>query len=250
MLHSPSPNQREAHRGQTVLVVQNTPSSGPGRMGIWLREAGLHPEVVRAHTGEPLPVQLGHQALLVLGGGFLPCEDARAPWLPAVRRLTGQALRQGTPMLGICLGAQLLAHVAGGTVLGQYGTPEHGSVPIRLRASARNDRLFSALPAVVPAIEHHVDTITELPPGALWLAESDQCPYQGFRVGRAAWGVQFHPEAAATRVRGWDREQLRAQGFDPDQLYAQAIADEPASIVAWRTFIQHFAEFVIYGRRA
>ncbi|MFE3864515.1 type 1 glutamine amidotransferase [Streptomyces goshikiensis] len=232
-----------------MLIVQNSPSSNPGRMGIWLREAGLRLDVVRAHTGEPLPAQLGDRALLVLGGGFLPWEDERAPWLPAASRLTSQALQNGNPILGICLGAQLLAHVAGGTVLPRHGAPEHGSVPIRLRASARNDPLFSALPTVTPAIEHHVDTITELPPGALWLAESDRCPYQGFRVGEKAWGVQFHPEAAATRVISWDRKQLHAMGFDPDHLYAQAAADEPTSATVWQTFTHRFAEIIVSGRR-
>ncbi|MFI8941741.1 type 1 glutamine amidotransferase [Streptomyces syringium] len=173
MLAGHTVNRREEGRGRTVLVVQNAPSGGPGRMGIWLRGAGLRLEVVRAHTGEPLPVRLGHRALVILGGGFLPWEDERAPWLPTVRCLTGQALQQGNPVLGTCLGAQLLAHVAGGTVLSQYGTPEYGSVPIRLRAGARNDPLFSALPTATHAIERHVDVITELPPGALWLAESD-----------------------------------------------------------------------------
>ncbi|MER7348218.1 type 1 glutamine amidotransferase [Streptomyces aurantiacus] len=210
-------------------------------MGGWLREADLRLEVVRAHLGEPLPDALGDRALLVLGGGFLPWDDERAPWLPAVRHLIGQALRQGTPMLGICLGAQLLAHVAGGTVMSRYGTPEFGSVPIRRRADARDDPLFGSLPTVTPAIERHVDAITELPPGALWLAESDRCPYQGFRVGKAAWGVQFHPEVAAARVRSWDREGLRMQGLDPDLLYARAKADEPAAATAWQAFTHRFA---------
>ncbi|MGW2189385.1 type 1 glutamine amidotransferase [Streptomyces sp. NPDC001719] len=232
-----------------MLVVQNTPSSSPGRMGNWLREAGLCLDVVRAHASEPLPTQLGDRALLVLGGGFLPWEDERAPWLPAVRHLTSQALQQDSPILGICLGVQMLAHVAGGTVVSRHGPPEHGSVPIRLRASARNDPLFSALPTVTPAIEHHVDTITELPPGALWLAESDRSPYQAFRVGETAWGVQFHPEAAATRVRSWDQEQLRAMGFDPDHLDAQAVADEPASATAWKSFTHRFAKIIASGRR-
>ncbi|MEV4868214.1 type 1 glutamine amidotransferase [Streptomyces syringium] len=217
-------------------------------MGIWLRGAGLRLEVVRAHTGEPLPVRLGHRALVILGGGFLPWEDERAPWLPTVRCLTGQALQQGNPVLGICLGAQLLAHVAGGTVLSQYGTPEYGSVPIRLRAGARNDPLFSALPTATHAIERHVDVITELPPGALWLAESDHCPYQGFRVGEAAWGVQFHPEAVATGILRWDQEYLRARGYDPDQLYAQAMVHEPASATAWQEFAHRFAEIITFGR--
>ncbi|CAL9624763.1 hypothetical protein SUDANB15_05910 [Streptomyces sp. enrichment culture] len=231
----------KATSGQSVLVVQNTPNGGPGRVGAWLRESGLRPEVVRAYAGEPLPGLLDHRALVVLGGGFLPDEDDRAPWLPALRRLTGQALREATPMLGICLGGQLLAHVAGGTVKGRHGEPEYGSTPVRLRPDAREDTLFRGLPAVTPAIERHVDAITGLPPGAVWLADSERCPHQAFRLGECAWGLQFHPEAAAEGIRDWDAELLRAQGFDRDLLYERARADEPASSAAWRELTHRFA---------
>ncbi|GAA2537070.1 type 1 glutamine amidotransferase [Streptomyces fimbriatus] len=145
-----------------MLVVRNTPAGGPGRVGSWLREAGLRLEVVRACAGEPLPGLLEHRALVVLGGGCLPYEDERAPWLPALRRLTGQALQEATPTPGVCPGGQLLAHVAGGTAKGRHGEPEYGSTPVRLRADARGDALFGGLPAVTPAIERHVDAITDL----------------------------------------------------------------------------------------
>ncbi|MCL7381692.1 type 1 glutamine amidotransferase [Streptomyces sp. 35G-GA-8] len=233
---------------QSVLVVQNTPNGGPGRVGRWLREAGLSLETVHAYTGEPLPETLGRRALIVLGGGFLPDEDARAPWLPAARRLAGQALEQGNPVLGICLGGQLLAHVGGGTVRGRSGEPECGSTPIRLRAEAREDPLFGGLSPVVPAMERHVDAVTELPAGAVWLADSERCRYQGFRLGERAWGVQFHPEAVAADVRRWDREWLTSRGFDPDTVYERAVADEPASSAAWEGFTRRFAEVVTLGR--
>ncbi|CAL9627679.1 hypothetical protein SUDANB176_05997 [Streptomyces sp. enrichment culture] len=238
-----------ATSGQSVLVVQNTPDSGPGRVGSWLRESGLRLEVVRAYAGEPLPGRLGHRALVVLGGGFLPYEDDRAPWLPALRRLTGQALREAAPLLGICLGGQLLAHVAGGTVQGRHGEPEYGSTPVRLRSGAREDALFGGLPAVTPAIEHHVDAVIALPPGAVWLADSERCPYQAFRLGECAWGLQFHPEVAAGRIRGWDAELLRAHGLDRDRLYERARADDPASSAAWREFTRRFARVAARGRR-
>ncbi|MGW3957654.1 type 1 glutamine amidotransferase [Streptomyces sp. NPDC004752] len=245
MIVDDGPNRGEDSRGQTVLVVQNEASYGSRLVGHWLRKAGVQLEVVGAHAGAEVPTELGERALLVLGGGLHPCDDAQAPWLPAVRCLISQALELGNPMLGICLGGQILAHVAGGTVKGQHGAPEYGSVPIRLRTGALDDPLFGALPTVTPAIEHHVDIITELPPGAVWLAESEQCPYQAFRVGDAAWGVQFHPEIAAAQILGWDQDEVRAQGFDLDELYVQAKADEAAAAVAWHAFTHRFAEIVV-----
>ncbi|MFI1184100.1 type 1 glutamine amidotransferase [Streptomyces sp. NPDC020799] len=228
-----------------MLVIQNAPVSGPGRMGWWLREAGLHPDVVRACTGRPLPGLRRYRGLIVLGGGFLPDEDEHAPWLPEVRRLVDQALQDGTPVLGICLGAQILAHVAGGTVTAQHGEPEHGSTLIRLRPAARQDALFGALPAVTPAIAHHIDAITRLPPDAVWLADSRRCPYQAFRIGQYAWGVQFHPEASPTQIRCWDP--VRAQGLDPDHLYEQARDHDPAAAPVWRAFTHRYAQTLTHG---
>lgn len=226
----------------TAVVVQNTKSGGPARVGAWLREAGLGLEVLRPYEGDALPQALDGRPLLVLGGGFLPDDDERAPWLPATRRLVAQALDDGTPVLGICLGGQLLAQVAGGSVRGRYGQPEFGSTQIRLRPEAADDPLLYGLGATVPAIERHVDAITELPPGAAWLGSSAACPHQAFRVGARAWGVQFHPEAEAERIAGWDREQLARQGFDRNKLHTEAVADEGAAVSAWSAFTRRFAQ--------
>lgn len=197
--------------------------------------------MLRPYDGEELPAVLGGRPLIVLGGGFLPDDDERAPWLAATRRLVAQALADGTPMLGICLGGQMLAQVAGGTVRASYGEPEFGSTIIRLRPEAVDDPLLAGLGEAVPAIERHVDAITRLPAGAVWLASSDSCPYQAFRVGERAWGVQFHPEAEARNISAWDRTWLAARGVDRDRLQARAVADEDSSVAAWSVFAERFA---------
>lgn len=228
-----------------VLVVQNTPSGGPRRLGAWLGEHGLVLDIVHAYDGKPLPENLAHhQGIVVLGGGYMPDADDRAPWLAAARALVGEALKKGVPVLGVCLGAQLLAHVAGGTVRAEHGAPEAGSTPLSLRAEAVGDPLFRGLPTRLNAIEHRVDAITGLPPGALWLAQSERCPVQAFRVGEQAWGVQFHPEATADDIRGWDAEVLARQGFDQDELIRSAERDAPASTAAWYELARRFAAVV------
>jgi GMP synthase (glutamine-hydrolysing) len=196
------------------VVIQNAPGSGPGRLGTWLAETGVALDVIPAHDGGAVPEEPGpgHAAVVVL--------------------------------LGICLGGQLLAHVAGGTVAAGSGRPEFGSTPITMRPEAAEDPLFRGLPPTVPAIERHRDAITALPPGAAWLAESAACPHQAFRLGPAAWGVQFHPEVAAERLRGWHPEWIRKQGLDPERLCRQAEADEAASATAWRTVARRFAAVV------
>ncbi|MFE3450998.1 type 1 glutamine amidotransferase [Nonomuraea sp. NPDC059194] len=218
-----------------VLIVQNAATGGPRRVGDWLAEDGLELEVVRAFDGAEVPASLGDRALLVLGGGYLPSDDFRAPWLPAVRELVRQAIDGGRPYLGICLGGQMLAEVAGGLVKADAGEPENGSVPITLRPEADDDPLFHGLPQVVTAIEHHKDAVVELPEGAAWLAQTEACPYQAFRVGPVAWGLQFHPEAPPERITEWDD-----RGFDLAALYEQAMLDEPAAVAVWREMIRRF----------
>ncbi|WP_432921592.1 type 1 glutamine amidotransferase [Microbispora sp. CA-135349] len=108
--------------------------------------------------------------------------------------------------------------------------------------------LDAGLPAAVPAIENHIDAITALPPGAVWLAETGRCPYQAFRLGERAWGVQFHPEVGPERIRQWDVEHTRRRGLDLDELYAAAVAGDALSRAAWGEAASRFAALVREGR--
>lgn len=227
-----------------MLVVQNTETNQVRRLGDWWRADGLTLDVVPAYTGRALPERLTHDALVILGGGFMPDDDHQAPWLPRTRDLARQALQTDTPVLGVCLGGQLLAHVGGGTVRADAGAPERGSTAIRIRPEADTDPLFHSLPAHVTAIENHVDAVEELPRQAVWLASSQACPYQAFRIGDSAWGVQFHPEVSADDLARWDRSRMRARGVDVDALVPQARADEPAAARVWRQVASRFAEQV------
>ena len=126
-----------------ALVVQNTPRGGPGRLGSWLEEHGLTLDVVHAYAGTRCRRRSRDTGRsIVLGGGYMPDADDRAPWLAPTRQLAGEALESDVPVLGVCLGAQLLAHVAGGTVRAEHGLPEAGSTALTLRAESADDLLF------------------------------------------------------------------------------------------------------------
>lgn len=228
----------------TALVVRNGPGGGPGRWAAWLAEGGVGMDVVRADAGEELPARLEHEALIVLGGAYLPDDDTRAPWLARARALMGQALEREVPVFGICLGGQMLAQVAGGEVQGEYGEPEFGSTPLTLLADAAGDPLFGGLPERPTAIENHVDAIVRLPEGARWLARSERCPYQAFRVGESAWGVQFHPEVAPERVAHWSPERLARHGVDREELHRAAERADPSAVRVWREVALRFASRV------
>ncbi len=228
-----------------VLAVRNVERSGLGRFHGWWEERGLSVEVV---SGEEVPdAPDGFDAVVLLGGGFLPDDDERAPWLPAERTLARRAVTDGIPLLGICLGAQVLALAEGGTVRGAHGRPERGSCSVSLRGEP--DPLFEGLPGEFRAIQNHRDQITELPPGAVRLAESDACPVQAFRVGERAWGVQFHPEVGADRLGRWNEAALADDGLDLETLRAEAETAEPESSRHARRIADNFAD-LIRSRRA
>ncbi|MGI8417960.1 MAG: type 1 glutamine amidotransferase [Nakamurella sp.] len=233
-----------------VLVIRNVAGSGPGRLVEWLTGAGIEVTVM---DGEQLLDQqnaddllAGLAGLVLLGGNFMPDADERAPWLPVERRMTKKAVALRVPVLGICLGGQLLALCAGGGVTANSGAIERGCCPVELLPTAVDDPLFGPLAphGTLRMIQNHRDSITALPPGATLLATSESCPVQAFRVGECAWGLQFHPEADVARIASWNNESLTADGYDPAALIAAGQADSVVNEAQARTLIASFAAVV------
>lgn len=224
-----------------VLVVQNSPGSGIRRFAAWWAEDGLDLEVRRGEDGLPETLD-GYDGLVLLGGGFLPSDDARAPWLPAERGLAARAIVAGIPTLGICLGGQLLAEIAGGAVAGKHGRRERGSTRLMATDAAAGDPVLGGVPREFRMIENHQDSITALPPDAVLLASSAEHPNQAFRIGPAAWGLQFHPEVAAGDLAGWT-----AEGLDLAVVRAEADAAEPHAASLARQIAARFAAVLTAG---
>jgi GMP synthase (glutamine-hydrolysing) len=229
-----------------VLVIVNDLSDPIGPLGDWLTSAGVELEVVDSFAGSALPASLdGFDGLLVLGGSMAVNDDESAPWLPAVRALLGAAIDTEVPVLGICLGGQLLAVAAGGVVGRNPEGPEYGAQLIAKRANSATDPLFGPMPITPDVIQWHVDAVTELPPGAVLLANSPSCEVQAFRIGRLAWGVQFHIETTPEIVRLWaaeDRELL--ENYDVERLLTRSDAAHQDVADVWRPFAQAWAGVV------
>lgn len=223
-----------------VLVVQNSPASGLRRLADWWADDGLELDVRLGSDGLPDGLA-GYDGLVMLGGAFLPSDDGRAPWLPRERALTVEALAAGVPILGICLGGQLLAEVTGGAVAGSHGRPERGSTTIGLTDAAADDALLAGIPGPISMIENHRDSITALPAGAVLLASSTDHPNQAFRLGDTAWGLQFHPEVAAADLAAWEQLDLEADGLDLAAVRAAADEAEPAAASVARRLAANFA---------
>jgi GMP synthase (glutamine-hydrolysing) len=205
--------------GSSVLVVQPDDECPADRFGLWLTEAGAELRFIRPFQGDRVPEVVEADGLLVLGGDMGAGDDADHPWLADVRTLMRNAVVAEVPTLGICLGGQLLAAATGGAVARGAAGMEAGVVEVTARAVVEHDELMAGLPWPLLQGSMHRDAITSLPRNAVWLAESSAYRHQAFRVGRRAWGVQFHPELSPARYRRW-AEYIRA-----DELTTQRIVE-------------------------
>jgi GMP synthase (glutamine-hydrolysing) len=227
-----------------ILVLQNEPAAGIGNFGNWLQNAGLVLEICRPHAGNQVPTATGADGLIVLGGPMGAHDDDRAPWLPATRGLLRHAAEAGTPTLGICLGAQLLAVACGGQVEpGAHGC-HIGPVPEMI--DLPGDALMFGVPSPASFVHWHCDAITRLPDGAAVVAHTGAYPYQAFRVGSRAWGVQFHPEAMIANLTAW--AELTGLGGDEAQEVMQRVREGQAEIAAAsRAVAANFARVVRFS---
>lgn len=237
-----------------VVVVQPDDGCGPGWLDEWLPAEGVAPRVVRPAAGEALPDPAEAAGLIVLGGPMASWEHAAHPWLADIEGALRRAVDEAVPMLGICLGAQLLARTAGGRVERGAGGPEVGARLVEPLPAAARDPLLSAVfdpPEPRRAVQWHDDAIVELPPDAVHLARSDAYAVQAFRVGGHAWGVQFHPEATLPIVAGWARSTAPAHaalGIDDDAALADIAARQRDLEAAWRPLARRFAALLRPGR--
>ena len=236
-----------------VLAIEHEDGTGPGLLGETLVQLGLVLDIARPYLGERLPTTLvGYDGLLVLGGSQSPYSDSSAGWLPEVRGLLSDAIEMGLPTLGICLGGELLAMVAGGEVARADEAPEVGIHRLRMTEAAADDPLFGDLPPVVPAVEWHVEEIVRLPAGSPSLCSTGRFPNQAFRVGAAAWGIQFHMEVLAEAAAAWTESsgsELAAAGLTPEQVIADVAASEPELRRVWSEVAARWAEVVRDRRR-
>ena len=184
------------------LIVQNDPDCPLGTIAGVIEEAGRSFRVAPAYRETPFPPLAGLAGVIVLGGEMGVYQTERYPYLDRVRAFMKETVAAGVPLLGICLGGQLLAQVLGGEVRSPSPHGEKGSHPVRLTGAGRLDPLFRGVPDPFSAFQLHNDSFAP-PPSALLLADSAACPAQAFRFAENAYGVQFHPEVDRAIVARW-----------------------------------------------
>lgn len=210
-----------------VLVIEHTEGDGPGHFGEWLALRGRPLTLVRVHAGDPVPDSAaGHAGLCVLGGP-MSANDLHLDHIRVEHALVRSALAAGVPVIGHCLGGQILARVLGAGI-GRSPAPEIGWHAVEVADSPEARRWFGDTPRAT-VMQWHYEAF-ELPAGAVPLAGNASCPRQAFAWDGVHLGLQFHPEADRPKVSYWlakDRQEALASGHLPT---VQAPADIAAGL--------------------
>lgn len=238
--------RRNRRQPPSVLVIQHVRSETPGKIGAVLRAKGISTKVVRIFEGNKVPDELGEAAgLVIMGGPMGVYEQDRHPFLRQEIRLIEEALKREKPVLGICLGSQLLASALGARV-----TPgkqkEIGWYPIRLTEAAKTDPLWKGIAGSFNAYHWHGD-IFEVPRGAVSLASSALTKCQAFSYRQNSYGFLFHMEVTGKIMRDMARrfaDELRAVGLDGAAIIRGAKAHLPRLSRIGSEVFRRWAEFI------
>jgi GMP synthase (glutamine-hydrolysing) len=233
-----------------VLVLQHIACEPPGAFEDVLVAAGADIHRVELDEGDALPPWQDFVAIVAMGGPMSVNDDAELPWLSAEKQAIAEAVRAGVPYWGSCLGVQLLAAALGARVYS--GTqPEVGVLPVSLTEEGRADPVFTGLPAEFPTLQWHGDTF-DLPEDGVLLASSPAYPNQAFRVGRAAYGVQFHLEVTDRMAREWAEVPAYAEYADRvlgeggiDRLMAEFDAARDGMLDIGRRMFERWVEIAV-----
>ncbi|HUY28004.1 MAG TPA: type 1 glutamine amidotransferase [Candidatus Binataceae bacterium] len=227
-----------------IIVLQHHPAENLGAIASALESAALAWQYVRIHDGYPVPRDMkGAGGLIVMGGPMAVYQTERFPFLKDELRLIEDAIKHGRPVLGVCLGAQIVAAALGAKVEKNPAGKEIGWYPVRLLAASREDRLFGAVAETITPFHWHGDHF-DAPSGAVALAASDKTPCQAFRYGENIWALQFHLEVTRSGIQSmataFERE-LEREKISADAMLAASDTHLPALETVAETIFSRWA---------
>jgi GMP synthase-like glutamine amidotransferase len=190
-----------------ILIIKHISIEGPGIIDDFFQNTRWQLQTVEFEKGNKLPDDFRDiEAVITLGGPMNVYEEDRFPFLKAEDIFLKKAIEEEIPILGICLGAQLLAKACGAEV-SKAAQEEIGWYKVNVTEDGRKDTLFKELDRKLDVFQWHNDTF-QLPRKAELLATSELCRNQAFRLGKNAYGLQFHIEVTPDMVESWIREYL------------------------------------------
>ncbi|NQU58230.1 MAG: type 1 glutamine amidotransferase [Rhodospirillales bacterium] len=221
-----------------ILVVENHHASTLGCVGKTIFDAEVTIQVVMAGSGEPLPDSPeGYDGMIVMGGEMNVLDDNRCPYFPGLVALIRSFHQLERPILGICLGAQLIARAFDAEL--QLGGPfEFGFHPVTLTQDGKNDPLIGHMAESIHIFQWHTDHYA-LPRNAVKLVSGLDYPNQSYRIGRTTYAVQFHFEVTSEIVERWFASYPEVMNRKPgsEELLQRQIADHMAPA---NTFCEEF----------
>jgi len=222
-----------------LLVVKNIGIEGPGLWEGVVVEKGVEYRVVEAYEEDVPTDPEPYSHVLILGGPMSANEEDKYPFLTREMELISSCVEVDKPLLGICLGAQLVAKTLGSRI---YPTPakEIGWHTVELTRPAAMDFLFSFMPKEVTVFQWHVETF-DLPRHSVRLAASEVCPNQAFRFKNHIYGLQFHLEVTQGMVNTWKgayKEELKEEGA----AIPSFVPDPRVASISWE-FFSRFLQF-------
>jgi GMP synthase-like glutamine amidotransferase len=230
-----------------ALAIIYQSDAGPGVFTEAMRGRGLELEEWLVPERSEPPRELSeYAAMLTFGGAMHADQEDKHPWLRAQKELLAGLVEGGTPTLGVCLGAQILAAAAGAAPR-RLPEPEIGWLDVELTPEGSADPLLSSLPERFTAFQWHSYEFPP-PPGAASLATSPAC-LQAFRAGDAAWAIQFHPEVTQAEADQWTRDYRNDEdavriGLDPERLSAETATRISEWNELGRGLAERFADLV------
>lgn len=224
-----------------IVVFQHHPLEIPARLGDALRDAGHRLKVIELYEGEQVPVDLDDvHGVVTMGGPMNVTDTSEHPWIKPELEFIKQAHDAKLPIVGVCLGAQLIATALGGEV-GKMDEPEIGWGEVSLSPwDGRMEVVIAGTPWHTQQMHLHSYEVTTPPAGTVLLASSAKCKHQLFKVGNSTFAFQYHFE--------WDRQTLMRILDDADNVaYMQQHGVDPASIQA--EIESHYAKYRHFGDR-
>ena len=232
-----------------ILVVQPEVDDPAHLFGDWLEEAGCVLEVAHPYAGDPVPTLDGYAGLLVMGGAMGANDDEVLDWIGPVKELIRDAVTEGVPTLGICLGHQLMGAALGGRVTPNPRGQQVGLIPVGWTDAAADDRLFGGLATPRRGVQWNYDLVVEPPPGRWSSRRPRTARSRSPATARRAWGVQLHPEVDEAIVGTWvtdsERGELADRGLDADALLGEIKEAREELDHAWAPLAAGFADVAL-----